>query len=97
VITGFLNPISSTATSNPAAETDLTPRFSRSYKWVADAGATCFSLKAWGYGSRVCFSDDGIPAFYSPANEPREIDFMATAIVRDVTDADFAPPYPLSP
>ena len=71
----------------------------RSQRTIAGVNATCFTvsgaLAGLGEGE-ICFSDEGLLLFLQSEVGGTSSTFEATSVSRDVTDADFEPPYELS-
>ncbi len=71
---------------------------------IAGESANCFSVSGSFEGesgdAEWCFTDDGIllrfAATFEEDGEEGEFRLEATAVSRDVSDADFEPPYPVT-
>jgi len=63
---------------------------------IAGIDARCFHLASAGADLTWCFSDDGLLLLGASRSADAEFEMRATQVNRNVSDADFEPPFPVT-
>ena len=101
----FINPDALTASITDSIDDVMGFEFDTFQETIAGESADCFSMSGSFEGesgqAEWCFTDDGIllriaASMLAEDGEVGEFRLDATAVSRDVSDADFEPPYPVT-